>query len=157
MQAHLKIWWDNKISEKILLKKNWQFLWLSGPRKSSSRSESARPGSSPAKEKEPKDKDKTDAKEAKTTAGDPSTLLASRLAFCLKIATHPPVINTSVNPKCKKGANLTTFNSLFSLKGVISVNYCQIVIFCTCTDIGHRRSWNIHFKNWGKVDPSLSQ
>ena len=50
---------------------------------------------------------------------------------------------------------MNTFNSLFSLKGVISVNYCQIVIFCTCADIGHRRSWNIYIENWGKVASNL--
>jgi len=47
---------------------------LSGPRKSTSRSESARPGSSPAKEA---NKDKTDAKEAKTTTAGRSVSAGS--------------------------------------------------------------------------------
>ena len=60
---------------------------IAGPRKSTSRSESARPGSSPAKEA---NKDKTDAKEAKTTTGLPfPPYIMPKKATPLKLAlTH---------------------------------------------------------------------
>ena len=52
-----------------------------GPRKSTSRSESARPGSSPAKEA---NKDKTDSKETKTSTGETETFSFSKNLLILR-------------------------------------------------------------------------